>query len=667
MFNRILIANRGEIACRIIKACQKLEIESVAVYSHADRNSLFVESADLAYALGEGDATSTYLNIKKIIEVAKLSGAEAIHPGYGFLSENAAFAAAVKEAGLVFIGPKSTVIQLMGSKIAAKNKAEEVGVPVVPGYQSDDQSEESLYLAAQEIGFPLMIKASAGGGGRGMRLVQNLKELDLELAIAQQEAQAAFGDHSILLERYVETARHIEVQVLGDQHGNVVHLHERDCSLQRNNQKVIEEAPAPNLPTHIREAMYEAAVKLAQAVSYHNAGTIEFIYDCQKEDFYFLEMNTRLQVEHPVTEKVTGIDLVEWQIRVAAGERLTFQQSDISVSGWAIEARLAAENPAEEYLPQTGIIEHYREPIGEGVRVDSGVQKGSEVTHHFDSMLAKLIACGETRQAALRKLSRSLNEYEIGGVVTNLEFLQELVRSAPFEAGSHQTKTIVELFPKGWELAELDPAVSSLAALCFHISQKQTEAPEVWKNLGSWRLTDRIGVGGASYYYLKGKSGAATCYRIESVNNEFSIELNGVQVLEGSILKSAPNFLVVESDQNRKTLEFEAKDNFLQLRLRDKSFGFQFESMESHFLGQKEDVLAGGNQIIAPMPGLIIDVLATAGDQVEAGQTLVVLEAMKLMQKLTAPVSGTVDTVSIQQGDTPEKGKLLVSIKPVED
>lgn len=465
MFNKILIANRGEIAVRLVRACRELGIASVAVYSQADQQALHVRLADEAIPIGPAAASESYLNIERILEAARDSRAQAIHPGYGFLSENAAFAQAVQDAGLVFIGPPPAAIQAMGDKAAARQRMQAAGVPVVPGYQGQDD-EHTLMQVADRIGFPLLVKAAAGGGGKGMRVAQRAEELPEALAAARREALHAFGDQRLILERYIARAHHVEFQVLGDQHGRLLHLFERECSVQRRHQKIIEETPSPLLDAALREQMGEAAVQAARAVGYTNAGTVEFIVDPPTRRFYFLEMNTRLQVEHPITELVAGIDLAQWQIRIAAGERLPYVQQDLRQAGHAIECRLYAEDPANNFLPATGRLLRYIEPRGPGVRVDSGVASGDLISIHYDPLIAKLVVHAQDRSSAIRKMQAALRETVLLGITTNWQFLQDVLGHPDFETGQADTTWIERSF-EGWQhpQCELPPQVLVAAAL----------------------------------------------------------------------------------------------------------------------------------------------------------------------------------------------------------
>jgi acetyl-CoA carboxylase biotin carboxylase subunit len=462
MFRKILIANRGEIAIRIMRACKELGIQTVAVYSEADKNALHVRFADEAVLLGPAAPKESYLNIDRIIAAAKQTNAEAIHPGYGFLSENASFAAAVDSAKLTFIGPSADSIRAMGDKAESKISMKKAGVPTVPGLEGIE-SEEDFKKAAKEIGYPVLVKAAAGGGGKGMRVVNAESELDEAIESAKREALNAFGDDRLLIEKYLPTAHHIEFQVFGDQHGNLVHLFERECSVQRRHQKIIEETPSPLLTNELREKMGQAAVAAAKAVNYFNAGTVEFIVDPDTLKFYFLEMNTRLQVEHPITELVVGLDLVQWQIRIAAGEAFPFTQKDFSQRGHAIECRIYAEDPANGFLPSTGKLLQFIEPRGPGIRVDAGFAAGGEVTHFYDPLLAKLIVYGENRRFAIRRMQAALREFVVHGVTTNIDFMQSLLSHPDFQNGEASTRWVETEF--NWKPAEPSAEILIAAAL----------------------------------------------------------------------------------------------------------------------------------------------------------------------------------------------------------
>ncbi len=493
MFSKILIANRGEIAVRIIRACKELGIATVAVFSEVDRHAPHVRLADEAVLLGGPLPAESYLNVERILAAARETGAQAIHPGYGFLSENSEFAEAVQSAGLVFIGPPPSAIRLMGDKAESKLRMQKAGVPTVPGAQ-DLESLVDFQAAANEIGYPILVKASAGGGGKGMHIVHKPEELPEELEAARRVARSAFGDDRLLLEKYVRLAHHIEFQVFGDEHGNLVHLFERECSVQRRYQKIIEETPSPLLTSELREKMGRAAVTAAKAVGYTNAGTIEFLVDADTLDFYFLEMNTRLQVEHAVTELLTGLDLVQWQIRVAAGEAFPFQQSDLTRRGHALECRVYAEDPSNGFLPSTGKLLQLTEPRGPGIRLDSGVELGSEVTHYYDPLLAKLIVHAEDRAASIRRIRSAVEGYVVHGVVTNIDFLQDILAHPDFADGKVSTSWVENVF--NWQpsatpadallaAAIADMAAPARSAVSGGPSESDPYSP--WKSTGGFR------------------------------------------------------------------------------------------------------------------------------------------------------------------------------------
>ncbi|HXV73458.1 MAG TPA: acetyl-CoA carboxylase biotin carboxylase subunit, partial [Sphingomonadales bacterium] len=478
MFTKILIANRGEIACRIIRTARAMGIQTVAVYSEADADAKHVDLADERVFIGPPPAAQSYLLPEKIIAAAKETGAEAIHPGYGFLSEKASFVEAVEKAGLVFMGPSAPAIAAMGDKIESKKLAAKAGVSTVPGHLGVIESVKEAVKIASDIGYPVMIKASAGGGGKGMRIARSAKEVEEGFASARNEARSSFADERVFIEKFIEEPRHIEIQVLGDSHGNVIHLGERECSIQRRHQKVIEEAPSPFLDKSTRAAMGAQAVALASAVGYRSAGTVEFIVD-KKRRFYFLEMNTRLQVEHPVTEEVTGLDLVEQMIRIAAGEKLELAQKDVKLKGSAIEARIYAEDPYRNFLPSIGRLSRYLPPAGEGVRVDDGVYEGSEISIYYDPMVAKLVTFGKNRGEAIARMARALDEYYVRGIGHNINFLGAVMRSPRFQRGKLSTNFIAEEFPEGFKGAEITPAIRDtfLAVAAFaHAKSEERRA-----------------------------------------------------------------------------------------------------------------------------------------------------------------------------------------------
>jgi acetyl-CoA carboxylase biotin carboxylase subunit len=501
MFSKILVANRGEIAIRIMRACREMGIQTVAVYSAADKDALHVRFADEAVEIGEAAPRESYLNIPKVIQAAISTGADAIHPGYGFLSENATFAEAVSAAGLTFIGPPASAIRAMGDKAESKITMKAAGVPTVPGVEVErglgnprqTEFSEGLLTFAESVGYPVLVKAAAGGGGKGMRVVKSAQEMSEALEAARRESQNAFGDDRLLVEKYIQNAHHIEFQVFGDQHGNLVHLFERECSVQRRHQKIIEESPSPLLTPEMREKMGAAAVKAAKTVGYYNAGTIEFIYDPLLSTFYFLEMNTRLQVEHPVTEAVTGLDLAQWQIRVAAGEPFPFKQYDLTQRGHAIECRIYAEDAASGFLPSTGRLLKVIEPRGPGIRVDSGVETGSEVTHFYDPLLAKLIVSAENREAAVQRMRAALKEYVVHGVITNIDFLQALLAHSAFAQGQVHTRWVETEFD--WKPAE--PSIEALIVAALgenvksqtsNVASAESDPYSPWKSGNGFRI-----------------------------------------------------------------------------------------------------------------------------------------------------------------------------------
>jgi acetyl/propionyl-CoA carboxylase alpha subunit len=669
-FTRVLIANRGEIARRIQRGCRKLGLESVAVFSDADRDAPFVAEADHAHCIGGAAPSESYLNVEAILDAAHATGAGAVHPGYGFLSENADFAAAVQAAGLVFIGPESDAIAMMGSKIEAKAAAEAAGVPVLPGYRGEDQSDARLLEEAKALGTPFLVKASAGGGGRGMRLVRELSDAPEAIASARAEAQGAFGDPAVFLERYAPRARHVEVQVLGDTHGTVLHLGDRDCSLQRNHQKLIEEAPAADLPEAVRDDIRAAAVRLAQAIGYRSAGTVEYLYDPERGEYYFLEMNTRLQVEHPVTEAITGIDLVEWQLRIARGEPLALTQSDVQFDGHAIEIRIAAENPAENFRPETGQITLWDPPAS--VRLDTGVESGSVVGHHYDSMIAKLIVHAPDRIGAIRRAVTAIDAFAVGGVGLNLAYQRALLEHPDFQMFRHHTSGLPEMFPGGWTHPSADPQDLSLAAIALHLHLAPASASP-WESLGSWRLTAPAGRLGAASYW--------------DTTNEAPIRVTGSGPGPGTVLAA------VQPDGQTITAENVAlTGNRLSGRIDGVPFSrivhvvrapghwrvhlqtpagmtaTDLRTLEDQHLHRAATGGSGGADMLsAPMPGAVAEVRVALGDRVEAGDTLVVLEAMKLLQSLPAPVAGVVTEIYCAPGDTVAGHAPLIKLDPEEN
>jgi geranyl-CoA carboxylase alpha subunit len=654
-FSKILIANRGEIACRIARTAKALGYRTVAVFSDADAGALHVRQADEAVRIGPPPAAESYLKIDALIAAAKLAGADAVHPGYGFLSENAAFAQACADAGLVFIGPPPAAIDAMGNKARGKALMEAAGVPCVPGYQGPEQSDERLLAEGREIGFPLMVKAAAGGGGRGMRLVATADDLAAALARARSEAASAFGSGELILEHAIDDARHIEIQVFADQRGNVIHLGERDCSIQRRHQKVIEEAPSPAVSTELRAQMGEAAVTAARAIGYVGAGTIEFLLD-RSGKFYFLEMNTRLQVEHPVTEAVTGLDLVAWQLQVAAGEQLPLEQHEIAFGGHAIEARLYAEDPYKGFLPQSGTQIDWRPASAAGVRIDHGLVPGQRITPYYDAMLAKVIAHGATREEARRRLIAALADTVALGLVTNRSFLIATLRHPAFAAGEATTAFIARHFHAGSDAMRRpkpDTRMLALAAvLLFEARERETTdavgAPPNWSSTGTavWPL--RLTLGDAHHsasITARGTNGYMVALGKDTI--EVSIEERGA---------GAVRFTAMGVQQ---TAQFALDEDVLHLDLDGLTVTVRETTHEASASTRRD----GSSRVLAPMNGAIIAVFAKPGDRVSRGQRVVVLEAMKMQHEISAERDGAIEKVLVKPGDQVATRQLLIELK----
>jgi len=651
MFKTVLIANRGEIACRIIRTCRRLGIRTVSVYSDADARARHVRLADEAIRLGPAAARESYLVIDRILKAARRTGAEAIHPGYGFLSENADFARRVHEAGLVLIGPSAETMELMGSKAAAKAKMAPAGVPLIPGYHGDDQSDEVLSREADRVGFPLMLKAAAGGGGKGMRVVRSADGFGEALAAARREAAGAFGDDRMILERYLERPRHIEAQVFADDHGNTVHLFERDCSSQRRHQKIIEEAPAAGLSDTLRAELLAAAVRAAEAVDYRGAGTVEFLVD--GNEFFFLEMNTRLQVEHPVTELITGQDLVEWQIRVAAGEPLPLDQDAILARGHAMEARIYAEDPDQGFVPSTGLITSLTLPDRPDVRIDTGVEAGDEVSIHYDPMIAKLIVHGESREQARQALLRALSESFIAGPTTNLGFLQQLASSQPFASGTLDTgqldRAIDSVIPPIEASAE-DFAVAA-AAWCHRSTPQAVSSP--WDRADGWR----IGAPAAVTVDLEIAGERETC-QVSDAGNAYRVRVKG-EVFELEFTDLGDGQAMVNTGEGSERVQIHGHhEQGLDLIRR----GIRLQAHRHQPFEALTADQAGEGRLLAPMPGRVLAIETTAGDAVQEGQTLLIMEAMKMELTIKAPFDGRVDGIAVGVGDLIEADALLLDL-----
>ncbi len=661
MFSKILIANRGEIACRVIRTARRLGIGTVAVYSDADRDAPHVRLAGEARRIGPSAPRESYLNAQSLLQAARESGAQAIHPGYGFLSENGEFAAACKKAGVVFIGPSAEAIAAMGDKAAAKRLMEKAGVPLVPGYHGERQDDALLAKEASRIGFPLLIKPSAGGGGKGMRVVTDPKSFAAMLEGARREAKATFDDDRVLIERYLERPRHVEVQIFGDTHGNAVHLFERDCSVQRRHQKILEEAPAPGMTVERRRKMGDAAVAAARATAYAGAGTVEFIAE-QDGRFYFMEMNTRLQVEHPVTEMITGLDLVEWQLRVAAGEPLPLRQQDLHFSGHAIEARIYAEDPERDFLPATGKLVHLAfPPESPQVRVDTGVEAGSEISPWYDPMIAKLIVRGNDRAAALAALRKALSEVEIAGLTTNLAFLRRLVASQAFSAGELDTGLIernrAELFPPG-RPATIDTLVAAAAA---ELAEEERAAGEragksddpysPWNGVDGWRLNEDSH---HDFVFLDGEAEHPVRLRFLDQGlricigeREFALRS---EPLDGGILVRLDNHAF------RARVVREGREMHIFC-----SGEYRRLSIKRELAGLDTDTAAGS--LAAPMPGRVVRVMTRPGARVVKGEPLVILEAMKMEHTITAPSDGVVKEIHFTGGEQVLEGAQLITLE----
>ena len=669
MIKTLLIANRGEIAVRIIRTCQRLGIRTVAVYSEADRNALFVEMADRACLIGSSEASASYLRADKIIAVAQKMQVDAIHPGYGFLAESEELIALCEETGITFVGPSRQAIVKMGSKIEAKIIAEAANVPTIPGYHGNNQDPAVLKSAAEKTGFPLLIKASAGGGGKGMRRVDQLDEFDEALSLAKQEAANSFGDDKVLLEKLIVQPRHIEVQLAADKHGNVIHLFERECSIQRNHQKIIEEAPAAFLSDAQKDAIYGYALKLGKAINYDSLGTIECILDHQSGEIYFLEMNTRLQVEHPVTEKITGLDLVELQLRIAAGEPLPLAQSDVKQSGWAIEARLNAEDPSQGYMPEIGEILAYREPVAEGVRVDSGVQEGSSISPFYDPMVVKVIAYGSDRLMARQRLSSALEALTIVGVGTNRAFLRDILGHEQFLSQPLTTNYLEQVFPSGWQKPDTNIEMAALAAAVSHVLKIESttagQHASPWSSIGAWRIG-----------HLSGAAGVTTLLFVDEAEETHTICLSGYagsycwikgeQTIPFTAALTSQGALFIELEAYNQRYQITTSNGRHMIASEGDNWLLKQISHEQMVAREQAESSVGGTDIIAVMPGAITSVEKSVGDSVDGGEKVILMEAMKLLHTLCAPTSGTIKGIYCEAGENVDAGMLLVEIEPEE-
>ncbi len=658
--NSILIANRGEIASRIIRTCKKMGIRSVAIYSDADRGTPYTREADQAVHIGGNDLATSYLDQDKIIATAQKVGADAIHPGFGFLSENAGFAQKVQDAGLIFIGPRPEAIEAMGSKSKAKDIMRKHEVPVIPGYQGEDQSVERLSAEALKIGFPVLLKAAAGGGGKGMRIVNVEKELKASIEGAKREGQSSFGDDELIIEKYFPSSRHIEFQIFGDQHGNAIHLLERECSIQRRYQKIIEESPSPALTEALRSEMGEAAVKAAKSLNYDNAGTVEFILS-DKNEFFFLEVNTRLQVEHPVTEEVTGLDLVQMQIEVAEGRPLSVTQEDIKGNGYAIECRLYAEDAANDFMPATGKILKWSTPDIDGLRIETGVESGSVISTHYDPMIAKLITHGKDRAEAQRKMSAALSNLNCLGLTTNQNFLKAILANTDFQAGKYDTHFLLNQFSYANEQSQQAVEVAAIAASAFDKAERESKRtllknmPSGWRN-NFYQPHQETFLNGEDEVLVKynntnystviaseAKQSPSEDYQIhvqEISGDEILLELNGIQ----------ERFTVVRS----------GNDYFIQ----HAQNGTVNLTRKERFPVKEAEKVKGG--YISPMPGKVIKLLVEPGQEVKSGDGLLVLLSMKMENTICADEDGTVEEIYVNAEEDLEAGKLLLKMKEIE-
>ena len=656
-FRTLLIANRGEIACRVIRTARAMGLRTVAVYSEADRDAMHVAMADEAVLLGPARARDSYLNIERVIEVARKSGAEAVHPGYGFLSESAEFAQACLEAGLVFVGPTAEMIRTMGSKSGSKMLMEKAGVPLVPGYHGEAQDDATLAKAADGIGFPVLVKASAGGGGRGMRIVRSATELAAAIVSAKREAKAAFGDDLMLIEKFVENPRHIEVQIIGDSHGNLLSLFERECTLQRRHQKVIEEAPSPTLNAKQREAVCAAARKAAAAVNYVGAGTIEFVSD--GKDVFFIEMNTRLQVEHPVTELITGIDLVEWQLRVAFGEKLPLAQDEIKLNGHAIEARVYAENPHKNFMPSVGKIRTWHTPEqSNGLRVDAGYREGDAVSPHYDAMLAKVIAWAPTRDAAIERLNRGLEDTDVRGIVTNISFLSALVTHPDVRANAIDTgfieRELKNLTPAPAAPDDLEHCAAVVAILGEEAKASRAEAHSPWRTAGWMPVGRRQRV----FTFRQGQ-GAEQQVNLQYGNGPAKLSIGEREFAFTSSSRDDGGFdLTLDGMKSHIVAVIEGHE--LYLRTRNGRFDLHWVDP----FGGDDEEQVGEDKIVAPLPGTVVALLAEVGATLEKGAPILTLEVMKMEQTLRAPFAGVLKVIRCEVGDIVQEGVELAEIEP---
>ncbi|MBM3570230.1 MAG: acetyl/propionyl/methylcrotonyl-CoA carboxylase subunit alpha [Alphaproteobacteria bacterium] len=641
MFKTILIANRGEIACRIVKTCRRMGIRTVAVHSEADAGGLHVRMADVAVPIGAPPAAESYLRIERIVEACKATGAEAVHPGFGFLSERAAFADALKQAGIAFIGPDVPAIKAMGDKIESKKLASKAKVSTVPGFLGEVSDAQAAAKIAREIGYPVMIKASAGGGGKGMRIAYGDSELAQGLQSAANEAKAAFGDARVFIEKFIEQPRHIEIQVLGDKHGNTLYLWERECSIQRRHQKVIEEAPSPFLDEATRQAMGEQAVALAKAVGYHSAGTVEFIVGPDRK-FYFLEMNTRLQVEHPVTEMITGLDIVEWMIRIAAGEKLSLRQQDLKREGWAMEARVYAEDPRRGFLPSIGRLTRFRPPKEEhGIRLDTGVFEGAEISMYYDPMIAKLVAHGANRADAIARLGEALDEFVVRGISHNVSFLRAVLAHPRFASGAISTGFIAEEYPDGYKADVLeDGAKRRLGALAAALMAMRR---------GRERGT------APTREFAVDLPGASWSAKVAKRDGALAVTLDGRASLVETAWRPGQPLAVAKVDGREMAVQVEPLSEGFRMAHGGFEATVSVRSRRAAELAARmpeKKAADGSRMLLSPMPGLVVSIDVKPGESVSAGQKLCVLDAMKMENVLQSPRDGKIAKIHAKKGDS---------------
>lgn len=650
MFNTLLIANRGEIACRIIKTARRLGIECVAIYSTADRDSLHVSMADRAYCVGEPDARASYLNIDAIIAVAKQANVDAIHPGYGFLSENPKFARACADAGIIFVGPSVSAMEAMASKQLSKQLLAQTIVPLTPGYHGNEQSDATLLQEAKKIGFPILLKAASGGGGKGMRTVETAAEFQHALESARREANACFGDDIMIIEKYITHPRHVEIQIMADNFGQIVHLFDRDCSIQRRHQKIIEEAPAPNLPTALHNQLADAAIEVARAIDYRGAGTIEFLVSDDAQ-FYFMEMNTRLQVEHPVTEMITGQDLVEWQLRIAANEPLPCNQEQIQSHGHAIECRIYAEDPHHQFMPSTGTIDFLKTPTGDGIRIDTGIQRGSQITMHYDPMVAKLIAFGASREEAIQRLEQAIKQYWIGGIKTNLPLLQAIIEHPRFKTCELSTHFLIE-----YPIQLSKPSTNwglLMAASVDYLNLNPPYKTHLQADTFAWQM--HLKSHWTVHYLIDGEQQSLLITPIDQ--HSFKVTTpTGTTLIHAKLTHST---LSIDDGQQTQQASVDIQGDSITFFTNSGPIvveRFKWQAKSEH-------LNAANHQLTSPMPATIVAILKKKGESIKTGEPLIVLEAMKMEHTLHSPSDGIVTDIFYKIGAQVTEGAELIAVE----